>query len=166
MKLAWACMKMNHRFAGIIPPSDQLYHLYPSFLEDSQRHRSSLAITHNGVTIVITTWKGQKLFHPILPLFCECQAGTGSFLRLYVSHQVSCCKYILNRGSHFHCHSSTTISCFWIMNYEFTRSNTWSVCKILGNYLNMIVLGELTTHKPLDERTIFYLTLTSIKILS
>ena len=52
------------------------------------------------------------------------------------------------------------------MNDEFTGINTWSVCKILGNYLNMIVLGELTTHKSLDERTIFYLTLTSIKILS
>ena len=46
------------------------------------------------------------------------------------------------------------------MNYEFTGINTWSVCKILGNYLNMIVLGEHTTHKSLDERTIFYLTLT------
>ena len=46
------------------------------------------------------------------------------------------------------------------MNYEFTGISTWSVCKILGNYLNMIVLGEHTTHKLLDERTIFYLTLT------
>ena len=46
------------------------------------------------------------------------------------------------------------------MNYEFTGINTWSVCKILGNYLYMIVLGEHTTLKSLDERTIFYLTLT------
>lgn len=55
MKLAWAYVKMNNRFSGNLVPSNQLYHLYPSFHEDSQRHRSSLAITHNGVIIVITT---------------------------------------------------------------------------------------------------------------
>ena len=52
------------------------------------------------------------------------------------------------------------------MNYEFTGINTKSVCILLGNNLNMIVLGEHSTLKSLDERTIFYLTLTSIEILS
>ena len=60
MKMSWVCVKMNHRFAGIIPPSDQRHHLYPNFHENSQRHHSSLAITHNGVTIVITSWKWSK----------------------------------------------------------------------------------------------------------
>ena len=55
MKLTRAYVKMNNRFSGNLVPRNQLYHLYPSFLEDSQRHSSLLAITHNGAIIVITT---------------------------------------------------------------------------------------------------------------